>query len=62
MEARAMQAMIRRLKLAQDEVHKATHDQDLIEVPKRAHLDREAEHRKAFGEADAVQQASVSDQ
>jgi hypothetical protein len=28
---------------AQAEVHRAAHDQDLIEVPKRARLDREAE-------------------
>jgi hypothetical protein len=35
-----------KLKPAQDEVHRTAHDQDLIEVPKRARLDREAEHRK----------------
>jgi hypothetical protein len=34
------------LKPAQAEVHKTAHDQDLIEVPKRARLDREAEHNK----------------
>jgi hypothetical protein len=28
---------------AQAEVHRAAHDQDLIEVPRRARLDREAE-------------------
>jgi hypothetical protein len=30
---------------AQAEVHRAAHDQDLIEVPMRARLDREAEAR-----------------
>jgi hypothetical protein len=35
------------LKPAQDEVHKTAHDQDLIEVPKRARLDREAETDRA---------------
>jgi hypothetical protein len=30
---------------AQAEIHRAAHDQDLIEVPKRARLDREAEAR-----------------
>jgi|HubBroStandDraft_1064217.scaffolds.fasta_scaffold974865_2 hypothetical protein len=34
------------LKPAQAEVHKTAHDQDLVEVPKRARLDREAEHNK----------------
>ena len=29
---------------AQVEVHRAAHDQDLVEVPKRARLDREAEN------------------
>jgi len=31
---------------AQAEVHRTAHDQDLVEVPKRARLDREAEGRK----------------
>jgi hypothetical protein len=31
------------LKSAQNEVHRTAHNQDLIEVPKRARLDREAE-------------------
>jgi hypothetical protein len=39
------------MKPAQAEVHKTAHDQDLIEVPKRARLDREAEHSKQFAEA-----------
>jgi hypothetical protein len=30
-------------KPAQDEVRRMAHDQDLIEIPKRARLDREAE-------------------
>jgi len=29
------------------EVHRAAHDQDLVEVPKRAQLDREAEQAMA---------------
>jgi hypothetical protein len=32
---------------AQSEVHRTAHDQDLIEVPKRAKLDRGAERLKA---------------
>ncbi|MGA3082694.1 MAG: hypothetical protein ABSD44_15190 [Terracidiphilus sp.] len=36
----------RTLRPAQDEVRHTAHDQDLIEVPKRAMLDREAEGRK----------------
>jgi hypothetical protein len=35
-----------KLKPAQAEVHKTAHDQDLVEVPRRARLDREAEHKK----------------
>ncbi|MGA2350653.1 MAG: hypothetical protein ABSF70_09500 [Terracidiphilus sp.] len=31
---------------ALSEVHRTAHDQDLIEVPKRAMLDREAEKKK----------------
>jgi hypothetical protein len=31
---------------AQAEVHRTAHEQDLIEIPKRARLDREAEHTK----------------
>lgn len=34
------------LRPAQAEVHRTAHDQDLLEVPKRAKLDREAEGRK----------------
>jgi hypothetical protein len=45
-EARNMQTIPRLLKPAQDEVHRTAHDQDLIEVPKRARLDREAEKNK----------------
>ncbi len=32
---------------AMNEVHRTAHDQDLVEVPKRAMLDREAEQLKA---------------
>ncbi|MGA3370367.1 MAG: hypothetical protein ABSC48_01255 [Terracidiphilus sp.] len=32
---------------AMNEVHRAAHDQDLVEVPKRAMQDREAEQLKA---------------
>jgi hypothetical protein len=41
-----MQTTPRHLRPAQAEVHRTAHDQDLIEVPKRAKLDREAEGRK----------------
>jgi hypothetical protein len=36
-----MQTIVKKLQPAQDEVHRAAHDQDLVEVPKRATLDRE---------------------
>jgi hypothetical protein len=39
-ERRSMQNIVRKLQPAQNEVHKAAHDQDLVEVPKRATLDR----------------------
>jgi len=42
-----MQTIAEKLKPAQDEVRRTAHDQDLIEVPRRARLDREAEHKKA---------------
>ncbi len=38
-----MQATTEKLQPAQKEVHRTAHDQDLVEVPKRARLDREAE-------------------
>jgi hypothetical protein len=38
-----MHATPQKLRPAQAEVHRTAHDQDLIEVPKRARLDREAE-------------------
>jgi hypothetical protein len=41
-----MQAATEKLLPAQKEVHRTAHDQDLVEVPKRARLDREAEGRK----------------
>jgi hypothetical protein len=36
-----MQNIVRKLQPAQNEVQRAAHDQDLVEVPKRAVLDRE---------------------
>jgi hypothetical protein len=36
-----MQSIVSKLRPAQNEVHRTAHDQDLIEVPKRAKLDRE---------------------
>ena len=41
-----MQNIPRPLRPAQDEVHRTAHDQDLIEVPRRAWLDRLAEGKK----------------
>jgi hypothetical protein len=40
-ERRSMQNIVRKLQPAQNEVHHAAHDQDLVEVPRRAQLDRE---------------------
>jgi hypothetical protein len=42
-----MRTIFEKLKPAQHEVQKTAHDQDLIEVPKRSLLDREAEHTVA---------------
>jgi hypothetical protein len=41
-----MQTTPNTLRPAQAEVHRTAHDQDLLEVPKRARLGREAEGRK----------------
>jgi hypothetical protein len=41
-----MQSIAQKLRSAAAEVHRTAHDQDLIEIPKRARLDREAEGRK----------------
>ena len=41
-----MQTTPKPLRPAQAEVHRTAHDQDLIEVPRRATLDREAESKK----------------
>jgi hypothetical protein len=41
-----MQTTPQTLRPAQTEVHRTAHDQDLIEVPRRARLDREAEGKK----------------
>lgn len=38
-----MQPTLKALRLAQAEVHRTAHNQDLTEVSKRARLDREAE-------------------
>ena len=40
-----MQTTTEKLLPAQKEDHRTAHDQDLVEVPKRARLDREAEGR-----------------
>jgi hypothetical protein len=40
----------RQLWLAQQEVQKAAHDQDLIEVPRRAQLDRATEYQSTYDE------------
>jgi hypothetical protein len=40
-ERRSMQNIVRKLQPAQKEIHQAAHDQDLVEVPRRAKLDRE---------------------
>jgi hypothetical protein len=42
-----MQNHLNSLRPAQNEFHRTAHDQDLIEVPKRAKLDREAEAKKS---------------
>jgi hypothetical protein len=41
-----MQTTPTRLRPAQNEAQRTSHDQDLIEIPKRARLDREAENNK----------------
>ena len=41
-----MQNTLASLRPAQAEIHRTAHDQDLIEVPKRAKLDRETEAKK----------------
>jgi hypothetical protein len=41
-----MQTATEKLLPAQKEVHRTAHDQDLVEVPRRAWLDREAEGKK----------------
>jgi hypothetical protein len=41
-----MQHEANKLQPAQAEVHSTAHDQDLIEVPRRARLDREAENHE----------------
>jgi hypothetical protein len=46
-----MQSTPSQLKPALNEVQRTSYDQDLIEVPKRARLDREAEREFARDEA-----------
>ena len=41
-----MQTTPRILRPAQNEVHRAAHDQDLVEVPKRAKLDRDIDGQR----------------
>ena len=41
-----MQKITTRLRPALTEVHRAAHDQDLVEIPRRARLDREAENHE----------------
>jgi len=45
-----MQTTTARLRPAQAEVRRTAHDQDLIEIPKRAKLDREAEAKTSQNE------------
>jgi hypothetical protein len=40
-ERRRMQMTVKALRPAQNEVQRAAHDQDLVEVPKRTQLDRD---------------------
>jgi len=47
------------LKPAQDEVHRTAHYQDLVEIPKRARLDREAEHNRDSQEPQGRTQVSI---
>jgi hypothetical protein len=48
------------LKPAQDEVQQAAHQQDLIEVPKRARLDREAENERFLQIPQGATQVSIN--
>jgi hypothetical protein len=45
-ERRRMQTTANVLRPAQNEVHRAAHNQDLVEVPRRAKLDRENDGRR----------------
>jgi hypothetical protein len=55
-----MQTTPRQLKPAQEEVQLASHNQDLIEVPKRARLDREAENQGFLQIPQGATQVSVN--
>ena len=54
-----MQTIPTQLKPAQDEVQRTAHNQDLIEVPKRARLDREAENQGFLQMPQGTTQVSV---
>jgi len=52
-----MQTTPKVLRPAQNEVHRTAHDQDLVEVPKRASLDRQAEGKQyTLPDVEPVQQ------
>jgi hypothetical protein len=55
-----MQIVPWKLKPAQDEVQRTTHNQDLIEVPKRALFDREAENDKDLRKPQGAGRVSVT--
>jgi hypothetical protein len=55
-----MQTLPWKLKPAQDEVQQTAHNQDLIEAPKRARLDREAENDNDLQMPQGAGQVSVT--
>jgi hypothetical protein len=55
-----MRIILDQLKPAQDEVHRTAHDQDLVEVPKRARLDREVEHNRDSQESQGRTQQNLN--
>ena len=55
-----MQTILWKLQPAQDEVHRTAHDQDLIEVPKRARFDREAENNNNLRMPQGAELVSVT--
>ena len=48
-----MQNRLKQLQPAQEEVQRTARNQDMVEVPKRAVLDRENEYRKTYEEVQA---------